>query len=142
MRHGQGQGEVILLSLDDMVLLILDYIPAARRAASGVMIDVADGSILPEVLNNAMAVDDTAEALNAARSSSSAKAAVQDVQQPQHQQFFLQQGEFFEQTKRQEKMFLDLAILQGRCNYDGGEHHKATMDDLKEIMWWLPRNHG
>ena len=77
MRPGQGLGMINLLSLDDMVTLMLDCIPAARRAASGVLVGVADGSILPEVMNNAMAVDDTAEALNAARSSSSAKAAVQ-----------------------------------------------------------------
>ena len=112
MRHGQGKGEVILLSLDDMVTLILDCIPAARRAASGVLVGVADGCILPEVMNNAMEVDGTAEALNAARSSSSAKAAVEEVPQSQHQQ-----SAFSEKMKMYHREFVgvasSLAIVEG-----------------------------
>ena len=58
-------GEIILLNLTDMVHLILDCLPAARKAAAAAIVGVATGSAAATALANAARTDKTIEDMRA-----------------------------------------------------------------------------
>jgi hypothetical protein len=62
----QGAGEVVLLNLEDMVTMLLSCnIPGLKRAIVRNTINLATGAAAPQAIANAMAADETAEALRA-----------------------------------------------------------------------------
>ena len=68
MSGGQGTGEIVLLNLNDLVLLILDCLPAARKPAAAAMIGVATGSAAAAALANAARNDADMQAMRAGAS--------------------------------------------------------------------------
>ena len=62
---GQGTGQIILLNLTDLVLLMLDCLPDARKPAAAARIGVATGSAAAEALANALRTDKTIEDMRA-----------------------------------------------------------------------------
>ena len=65
---GQGTGEIILLNLTDLVLLLIECMPAAsgvRRKAAAAAVGVATGSVAATALANAARTDKTIEDMRA-----------------------------------------------------------------------------
>ena len=68
MSGGQGTGEIILLNLTDLVLLLIECMPAAsgvRRKAAAAAVGVATGSAAATALANAARTDKTIEDMRA-----------------------------------------------------------------------------
>ena len=68
MYGGQGTGEIVLLNLTDLVLLLIECMPAAsgvRRKAAAALVGVATGSAAATALANAARTDKTIEDMRA-----------------------------------------------------------------------------
>ena len=76
----QGAGEVVLLNLEDMVTMLLSCnIPGLKRAIVRNTINLATGAAAPQAMANAMAADETAEALRAGAAAGGAGGAAATI---------------------------------------------------------------